>query len=129
MKNALVKSLGSFVSLSSALAMAQTIYIKPGQCIQLGSQQVCAQMNDTYPAVVNDPNPIIETLFSCRLGEYKDSEFPEFKTHALFKIHVFKDGKRLETQLQNFGLHGKDACEKERKSAEKAEEKKSKSTK
>jgi hypothetical protein len=99
--------------LSYSLANAQTIFVKPGQCIQIGSQQVCALAADGQPAA--ETNPIIESLFQCRLGEYKDSEFPKLKTHALVKTHLYKDGKKIETVLKNFGLHGKAECEKELK--------------
>ena len=106
----------------STVALGQTIFVKPGQCVQVGAQQICAQITGSE-GTAGDSNPIVETVFNCRLGEYKDSEFPNLKTHALFKVYVYKDGKKVETQLQNFGLHGKDACEKERRFSQEKSEK------
>lgn len=93
---------------SSAMA-AEPIYIQPGQCILVGGQQVCAQVQAQGGAV-----PVkSDILYVCRFGEFKDSETPEMKSFALFQIRVNDRGTKVETYIKNFGMNGKDACERE----------------
>ena len=88
-------------------AFADPIYVQPGQCIFVGTQQVCAVAADS------EAKQIQRRLHVCRYGDYKDSEVPELKSHALIEIMVTNEGKKIETPIKNFGSNGKAACEKE----------------
>lgn len=91
----------------SVTASADPIYVQPGQCIFVGSQQVCAMEAGSAPKEIQ------RRLHVCRYGHYKDSEVPELKSHALIEIMVTNEGKKIETAIKNFGSNGKAACEKE----------------
>ncbi len=100
---------GIAMTFTAATAMAaEPIYIQPGQCIMIGGQQVCAQVQAGSNLPVKS-----DVLYVCRFGEFKDSETPEMKSFALFQIRVNDHGNKVETYIKNFGMNGKDACERE----------------
>ena len=92
-------------------ARAEPIYLKPGQCILVGSQQVCAMQVDQPEAQTMKT----QLLYVCRYGMNAGSEVPDLKSYALFQINLQESGTKFETQLKNYGPSdkGKQACEAE----------------
>ncbi|MGE0174733.1 MAG: hypothetical protein AB7T49_18215 [Oligoflexales bacterium] len=95
----------------SEFAMADAIFIKPGQCIVVGTQQVCAIKEDGPATPTINQN---RALTICKFGSY-DSEEPKTKGYALFLVQVKEDGSKTETLIKSFGPAGKADCEKETK--------------
>jgi hypothetical protein len=89
-------------------ALADPIYIPPGQCIMVGTQQVCAQVSNATTTPLK-----ADVMYVCRFGMFADSETPELKSFELIQIRVTDQGQKVETNLKNFGINGKDACEKD----------------
>jgi hypothetical protein len=102
----------------SQAMLANPIYLQPGQCIVVGSQQVCAIKPDatSTTSVASE-----KTLYACRYGQFKDADVTNVKTYELVQVLFKPDGSKTEVELKNFGINGKDACEKE---AEKRDSKK-----
>lgn len=101
----------------SHFALAEPIYIQPGQCIGVGNQQVCALQTNpaaalpsATPAGAGDQTT---TLYTCRYGLHSDAEVPDVKSYALVQVIIKPDGKKIETNLKNYGLHKKAECEKD----------------
>ena len=86
---------------------AEPIYLQPGQCIVVGSQQVCAMKPDGIQA------PETRTEYACRYGLFKGSEVADLKSYELVQILIKPDGSTSEVSLKNFGLNGKEACDQE----------------
>jgi hypothetical protein len=107
----------SFIS-SFSPAFAETVFIQPGQCIVIGTQQVCAMK----PDAVTEPTAA-KTIYVCRYGMHKDAEVSNMKSHQLFQVVVKPDGSKSEIALKNFGMNGKDACEKDAEAKTAAEKK------
>lgn len=103
-------SLALFAALFPAAASAQTIFVLPGQCINVGAQQVCGQAA-AGPGTAVQPTKS-EVMYLCRFGKYEGSETPEMKSWVLFQVRVNDNGTKVETQIKNFGMNAQDACEK-----------------
>ncbi len=88
-------------------ARAEPIFIQPGQCIMVGSQQVCAQAGPGGVQPVKS-----DVMYVCRFGKHEGSETPEMKSWALIQVRVNDSGTKVETQIKNFGMNAQDACEK-----------------
>lgn len=105
------KSLPKFGVLLSlifaASAHAATVHIDPGQCVTVGSQEVCA--SDCSADRKNDDKDV---TFACHYDVFAGSGFPNLKSYAVVKIN---DRKHSTTEIvvKHFGLNGKDDCEKE----------------
>lgn len=91
-----------------AVASAQTIFVLPGQCINVGAQQVCGQ---AAPGTAIQPAKS-DVMYLCRFGKYEGSETPEMKSWALFQVRVNDNGTKVETLVKNFGMNAQEACEK-----------------
>lgn len=116
LKRALTLKIGAFLATSSLLttaasvANADPIYLQPGQCILVGSQQVCAMKTDAV-----EPKVAPQTLYVCRYGMHSDSEVPDLKSYSLVQIITSSSGVKSEVKLKNFGQNGGEACEREAK--------------
>ena len=93
--------------LAAGAAHADPIYLQPGQCIIVGSQQVCAMNSDQSAAVLK---PSI--LWTCRYGT-QGGEIPDLKSYALYQVRINPSGTKNETLVKSFGPNDKEACEKE----------------
>jgi hypothetical protein len=93
------------------LALADAIFIKQGQCIVVGTQQVCAIKDDDTKVPSINQN---RAMSICKFGSY-DSDEPKVKGYSLFLVQIKEDGSKTETLIKNFGPAGKEDCEKETK--------------
>ena len=115
-------ALATLLANSQPAQAAKTIFISPGQCIVLGSQQICAlNQNNLQPPGSVQPVPAEppRVLHLCRYGHYQESEVPDLKSYQLIEVTVAATGITREINIKNFGPNGKDACEKELKEKEK----------
>lgn len=95
--------------MSAALILAAaTIFVNPGQCIFVGTQQVCAL--DAAAAVSSEPDNV---LYVCRYGMHEGSEVAGIKSYAVVQVAIKSNGAKLETPVKNYGQNAKDACEKD----------------
>lgn len=95
---------GAFATLAQG---GEAIYLKPGQCILVGGQQVCALAGDSSADHKKAP------LYVCRYGMHEGAEIPDLKSYALFQVAFRDDGSKVETLIKQFGPTAKDQCEKE----------------
>jgi hypothetical protein len=102
-----------FVGLTCAAGAARTaaadpIYLRAGQCIIVGTQQVCAMAADVP---VDSKQQI---LYVCRYGMMPGAELSDLKSYALFQVQVNgQTGAKSETIVKNYGPNDKEICEKE----------------
>ena len=96
-------SLGYLVFAATAFA-GETIYIKPGQCVMVGAQQVCATSADAAATAG-------EVTYACRFAEHRGGDLPGYKTYGLVKLTTGANGKVTETLIKDFGLKGKEKCD------------------
>jgi hypothetical protein len=94
---------------TAASASAEPVYLKPGQCIHLGNQEVCAMMGDIPGATAAPVKPNLVHL--CRYGFHVGRELPDLKNYALFQVLIRNDGTRVETLIKHFGTGDKDKAE------------------
>jgi len=112
-----------FLSISSFLLLISTasvgfaqmapIYLKPGQCILIGGQQVCAMMGDKIGAdgsVQDPPKPL--TMKVCKWGAADDAH-EGVKGYGVYQVVVKDDGSKTETLLKSYGPVDQAGCEKE----------------
>jgi hypothetical protein len=92
------------IGLAGPALAGETIYIKPGQCLMVGSQQVCATGSDAAAS----PG---EVTYACRFAEHRGGDLPGYKTYGLIKLTTGTNGKVTETLIKDFGLKGKDKCD------------------
>lgn len=92
-------------------ASATPIYLKPGQCVLVGTQDVCAMASDQAPSSTAK----LTTLHLCRYALHPGAEIPNLKNHALFQVVTTETGSKSETLIRQFGINDsdRDACQKE----------------
>lgn len=90
----------------------ETIRLKPGQCILIGSQEVCAMRPDDPAAVSAPAAPRPTMIASCKYGDRADAE--GMKGYTLFRIGVKDDGTKAETAVKTYGSMPADKAECER---------------
>lgn len=92
-------------------ALATPIYLKAGQCILVGTQDVCAMAADQPGNATGK----LTTLNLCRYGLHPGAEIPNLKNHALFQVVTTSTGSKTETLIRQYGINDsdKDACQKE----------------
>lgn len=90
-------------------AHAEAIMLSPGQCIMIGSKEVCA-MSSGGTVASQKPQ---KTQHVCRFGKHADSEVGNLKTYQLIEIVTQANGYKSETPIKNFGNIDKEGCEKE----------------
>lgn len=111
-------SIGMVVLFLSSLIKANVIYLKPGQCIVVGNQQVCAMELDKSAKLQNQKEKYI---FRCKYAKHPGSDFVDLKTYAVVRIAVKNDGNTSEEiVIKDYGPNKKAECEKdaEQKNAE-----------
>ena len=96
---------------AAPMAQAEPIFIKPGQCIQIGTQQVCALTGDTIPVVGHTT----QILHLCQYAMHPGAEVSNLKTYAVVQVMMRDDGTKVETALKHYGMNDADkaACNKE----------------
>lgn len=101
------------------VALAQTwntIHLKPGQCVLIGNQQVCAMMPDAttgnipVPTATPDPG---KTRFACRYATHKEAEVSDVKTYAVIENTSYANGHKDTNFIKGYGMTGKAECEKD----------------
>ena len=99
------------LSVAPELFASDTIHLRPGQCIYIGAQEVCAMRADDPASIPAAPRPT--TLASCQYGD-KANE-PGMKGYTLTQVTIKDDGTKTETVVKSFGSMPKDKadCEKE----------------
>ena len=91
-----------------------TIWLRPGQCIVVGNQQICAQRMDDPGALGGKPNPNRE-VHTCKNG-IKDEVDPKLTGWAHVVIVMGPNGKKLsEEVIKTYGPVGQKECETELK--------------
>jgi len=97
-------------------AQMAPIYLKPGQCILVGGQQVCALMEDKKgvdSSGAEIPKPLYMKV--CKWGAADDAH-EGVKGYGLYQIVVKDDGAKVETLLKSYGPVDQAGCEKDAKS-------------
>jgi hypothetical protein len=109
MARMLLCGLGPHVMVSGIFFVAsesfgnQPIFVQPGQCIMVGTQQVCAvKAEGIQPGDVS---------YACRFGEHRGGDLPGYKTYGLVKLTTAANGKVSETLIKDFGIKGKEKCD------------------
>lgn len=89
------------MSISTLLLVLSPIYVKPGQCILVGSQEVCALQADTAPSTSSRSPTVIH---SCHYG---DLERPDTQGASKGWNHMMitlkDDGSKVETLVKSYG--------------------------
>ena len=86
---------------------AEPIYLQPGQCILIGSQQICAQKADTAGASTKT------LMHTCVYGHHAGTDLPDLKSYALIQTTTTDDGRKNEVVIKDFGVKGKEDCERQ----------------
>ncbi len=99
-------------ALGAGTALAgEPIRLKPGQCILIGSQEVCAMTPDAAAAAApTTPRPTL--MASCKYGDRADE--PGMKGYTLIQIGLKDDGTKTETAVKTYGSMPADKAECER---------------
>lgn len=115
-------TVGSFVGLASIVSAIptvslagsedRTIWLPPGHCIVVGSQQVCAVKPADAPGTGTDANaPKNRQMHLCKNGFAHESD-PAMKGWAHVIVTVNPDGKKLGQEvIKTYGPLGKKDCE------------------
>ena len=99
-------------ALISTVASAGAIQIKPGQCVVLNGQEVCALSCDPTTTVLTT-NAVKDTVtYKCRYAKFDDAELRDVKTYGLVETTLKPSGAKMDNMLKNYGLKGKEECEK-----------------
>lgn len=93
-------------------AMATPIYLRAGQCILVGTQEVCSLTNDQSTAISATTTQLIH---KCVYGKHPGAELPDLKSYALFQTMVSSNGVKVETLIRNYGTTDaeKNTCQRE----------------
>lgn len=96
---------------TAGTATATPIYLRAGQCILVGTQEVCSLAADQ----VGSTSPVTQLLHSCRYGTHPNQEIPGLKSYALFQTMVSSTGAKVETLMRNYGTTDaeKETCQRE----------------
>lgn len=109
--------LGTGILFSTSYANA-SVMVRPGQCIIVGTTEVCAslptpeQCNQTSNGQVQ-ANVNTERSFICRYAMHPNQEVPNLKTYALIRTTTNDLGRKDEIMVKNYGITDKAACEAE----------------
>jgi hypothetical protein len=97
-------------ALASTGASADPLYLKPGQCIHLGNQEICAMMTDVPGGPVK-----LNIVHQCQYDFHPGRELPDLKNWALVQVVIKADGKKVQMLIKQFGTGDKDkaACDQE----------------
>jgi hypothetical protein len=89
-------------------SLAAPIYLRSGQCIIVGGQEVCALSEQTTQTVT-------KIFHRCDYGTHAGAEIPGLKSYAVIQIVMNTSGTKNETVLRNYGSTDaeKAACQQE----------------
>ena len=96
---------------ASPAQAGDTIHVRPGQCILVGSQEVCALRCDDA-AATPAPAPRPTTMATCKYGPRPDDA--AMKGYTLVQMIIKDDGSKHETVIKTFGSMPADKAECER---------------
>ncbi len=109
--------LGTVFLLSTGYAHA-SVMVRPGQCIIVGTTEVCASL--PTPEQCTQPNNgqvqvnvNTEHSFICRYAMHPNQEVPNIKTYALIRTTTNDLGRKEEMMVKNYGIKDKAGCEAE----------------
>ena len=100
---------------TAATAQVSPIWLKPGQCILVGGQQICAQIEDksgTNPLVPEKPKVTVMNI--CKWGAADDAH-EGVKGYGLYRVMIKEDGTKVETLVKSYGPVDQEGCEKDAK--------------
>ncbi len=105
--------------LSSGYAHA-SVMVRPGQCIIVGTTEVCASLPtpEQCTQAIHRPsngqvNLNTEHAFICRYAMHPNQEVPNLKTYALIRTTTNDLGRKNETMIKSYGISDKAGCEAE----------------
>jgi len=114
-----ISLLGSLVFLgtamaSSAFAQLSPIWLRPGQCVMISNQQICAEKpgatdSSSTTTTPSGPTVSLKSLL-CKWGAKDDSQ-PGLTGYGLYQMTVMTDGTKQEVLLKNFGPADRAGCE------------------
>ena len=89
------------------------IFVRPGQCVTVGSTEVCASLPDQAQCVQTQVATNGDHIFTCQYDLHPHAEMPGLKTYALVRTTVPASGKPIDTIIKNYGITDKLTCESE----------------
>lgn len=109
----LVSAVGWFAG--AAAAQLSPIWLRPGQCVMISSQQICAEnptqpQNATTTTTVNPANVVDQRLLVCKWG-VEDAAEPGIKGWGLYQVKIMGDSSRQEVLVKSYGPAGQKECE------------------
>jgi hypothetical protein len=89
------------MNVSLLLLVLSPIYLKPGQCLVVGSQEVCAMQSDaTAPTAPVAKATVVHT---CRYGDLENPDVKDAKGWSHIMITLKEDGSKVETIVKSYG--------------------------
>ena len=89
------------MNISSILLILSPIYVKPGQCILVGSQEVCALQAESAQTATSSLPTVLHT---CSYGNLDHPEnHGATKGWRRLMIRVKEDGTKIETIMKSYG--------------------------
>jgi hypothetical protein len=109
--------LGTVFLISTGYAHA-SVMVRPGQCIIVGTTEVCASLPTPEQCAQTSNNQVQGTIkaehsFICRYAMHPNQEVPNLKTYALIRTTTNDLGRKDELMVKNYGITDKAACEAE----------------
>lgn len=106
------------MNVSSLLLVLSPIYLKPGQCLVVGSQEVCAMQADAPASAPPVAKPTI--IHTCRYGDLENPDVKDAKGWSHIMISLKDDGSKVETMVKSYGPldEHKKECEAEARKVE-----------
>jgi hypothetical protein len=107
--------LGTVVLFSTGHAHA-SVMVRPGQCIIVGTTEVCASLPTPEQCTQTSNGQVnvnTEHSFICRYAMHPNQEVPNLKTYALIRTTTNDIGRKDEMIVKNYGITDKAACEAE----------------
>jgi hypothetical protein len=101
---------------SISAAQLSPIWLRPGQCVMISSQQICAenpgqtQQGSTTTTTVDPAKMVDQRLFVCKWGA-EDSSEPGIKGWGLYQVKIMGDSSKQEVLVKNYGAAGQKECE------------------
>jgi hypothetical protein len=103
--------------LSTGYAHA-SVMVRPGQCIIVGTTEVCASLPTPEQCTQSNNGQVqvnvnTEHSFICRYAMHPNQEVPNIKTYALIRTTTNDVGRKEEMMVKNYGIKDKAGCEAE----------------
>jgi len=108
--------IASLVILMSTGYAQATVMVRPGQCIIVGTTEVCATLPTPEQCTQTSTGPVTintEHSFICRYAMHPNQEVPNVKSYALIRTTTNDLGRKDELMVKNYGITDKAGCEAE----------------